>query len=345
MANAKERFNQVKHILIVITLTVSVIAILQGSKFMKTYEWFPSESAHSFYPMEIVQADFILQDGTTVYVPDKRRVYNGWGKPGSSHSVGERKKALPVKLGIIWFSYREDKFFQGEFELPTSQLEKYFSQGVEDQLTGKVENWDIISVGMAPQGRVSIWLTGFGNTVQIAHFIAKEVNYAWIDFMPNVDMKRPDFIRLAIQEILPAAQREKLKQMGVPNGLWEKWNQPYNWTLDVHQATTTLQIIEYASGERGPYNAKFLMHDAGRPVPTVVDLHWKKSNGNEYQTTLYFEGDEIFKAFEKLSEGKPGKPLILDVKIDEDTFMAEAFLRDGEFILPLEDFSQESFSM
>jgi len=67
---------------------------------MNKYDWLPSESAHESFPMRIVKGDLILKDGTSIYLPDRRIVYNGWGVVGSTHIVGETLKALPEKIDI-----------------------------------------------------------------------------------------------------------------------------------------------------------------------------------------------------------------------------------------------------
>ncbi|WP_310554549.1 DUF2931 family protein [Flavobacterium sp.] len=89
--------------------------IIQSEKFEYLAETGADESA----PMEIVDARFICSDQSTVFIPAGQFLENSWGSSGSGiMAVGEDRKRVPEKMELTWFSYAEDKFYQGSFDLP-----------------------------------------------------------------------------------------------------------------------------------------------------------------------------------------------------------------------------------
>ncbi|MCP3873094.1 MAG: DUF2931 family protein, partial [Desulfobacteraceae bacterium] len=95
---------------------------MQKDKIMKKFEWLPTECAPKNYPMKIVRGDFIFKNKNSIYIPDGRFIMDGWGEVGSIDIVGEDFKPLPVRLRILWFSYTEDKFYAGDFDLPYEKI-------------------------------------------------------------------------------------------------------------------------------------------------------------------------------------------------------------------------------
>ncbi len=126
------------------------------SKNSTTFEWFASESAPDHYPMEIIQGTFIYHGEAEqgLYIPSGGTLSAGWGESISNHVVGDKLKPLPDRLKIIFFSYAEKQFYQGEFTLPYEKILAVFREG------GLANKYDKIIVGIAPGGAVAVWLKG-----------------------------------------------------------------------------------------------------------------------------------------------------------------------------------------
>ncbi|NNE62692.1 MAG: DUF2931 family protein, partial [Gammaproteobacteria bacterium] len=100
-----------------------------GSTMANKFDWKATESAPKNYAMKIVTGHFYSPDGYSLYIPNKKRIHHGWGKGVSSHLVGPDTKSLPNRMSISFFSYTEDKFYQGEFDLPYDKIVRLFDEG------------------------------------------------------------------------------------------------------------------------------------------------------------------------------------------------------------------------
>ncbi len=105
-----------------LSMVFGCLKIEKGSCSMEKYEWLPSESGFKQYPMGIIKGDFIFSDNSSKYIPGSATINNGWGRLLSMHISGEALQPVPVKLSIHWFSYVEDKFYKGIFDLPPQRL-------------------------------------------------------------------------------------------------------------------------------------------------------------------------------------------------------------------------------
>ena len=54
---------------------------------------------------------------------------SGWGGSAVGWAVGDEMQPAPDSLEIRWFSYTEDKFYQGKFLLPQARIHALFKQG------------------------------------------------------------------------------------------------------------------------------------------------------------------------------------------------------------------------
>ena len=90
------------------------------------FDWQATDSAPRNYPMEILAGNLGYPEGGSLYVPDKSTIAHGWGEEGSSHVVGPELKPLPNTLGISFFSYTENQFYGGRFDLPYDKIVRKF---------------------------------------------------------------------------------------------------------------------------------------------------------------------------------------------------------------------------
>jgi len=114
-----------------------------------------------------------------VYIPDHKIVNNGWAQINSTHVVGDELTPVPTKLALTWFSFAEDKFYAGNWQLPYDEIADHFEQGVTGEEPGGTITYETIIVGMAPRGEVSIWLDATGLSLEIASYQANEVDHDW----------------------------------------------------------------------------------------------------------------------------------------------------------------------
>ncbi|MGD8177467.1 DUF2931 family protein, partial [Marinimicrobium sp. ARAG 43.8] len=151
---------------------------------MTKAEWLASESAPKEYQMKVISGTFLYPGKDYgLYVPSGKTVYGGWGKPISTHVTGPDQKPLPDRLQITYYSYLEDQFYYGEFDLPYETIVRSFKEGYGDHRTPTGHlTYRRITVGMAPGGSVAVWLVGIGKTTEIFFGKAEPIEYDWTTY-------------------------------------------------------------------------------------------------------------------------------------------------------------------
>ena len=125
----------------------------------KTFDWLATECAPKNYPMEIIDGTFFYhKQEHGLYIPSGGTICEGWGTMISSHIVGEDLKPLPDRLQITFFSYMEDAFYKGEFELPYDKIVEMFETGYYSPEEEGETTYQRIMCGVAPGGTVAVWL-------------------------------------------------------------------------------------------------------------------------------------------------------------------------------------------
>ncbi len=75
------------------------------------FDWYATESAPKYYPMEIRQGTFYYKGKDHgLYIPSGGTLRAGWGEMNSLHVTGPDKKPLPDRVEVIFFSYAEKQF-------------------------------------------------------------------------------------------------------------------------------------------------------------------------------------------------------------------------------------------
>ena len=332
-------------ILIAIALAVQFIPS-QGKKTMNTFEWLPSESSPKLYPMEITDGEFIYSDGSSINLPARKVIHNGWGNPGSIHITGDDLKPVPVKLNVSWFSYTEDKFYSGSYELPHDKMLDLFLQGVDSPTTGEKITYDNILVGIAPEGEVSVWMSAEAITLEVATYKAKSADIDWAKILDNDEVSRKDYIDIVFEETMDNNQIEALKDHGVPKGLWGKYRLQNQWKPEIIGSQPIIMWLKTFNGENEYFD--FVKTDntrTHRAVPKKIKINWQNKSGQKYTATIHFDEEEIFKAYEKLMTGKPEHELTLQLEISEQSHSIDVFLKDKQFILKLEKNKIKTYKM
>ena len=134
------------------------------------FDWRASDSAPEHYAMKIISGTLRFHgspNGAGTYVPGGGVISHGWGLGDSTHVTGEALKPLPDKLDITFFSYLEDQFYRGTFDLPYNTILKLFQEEEakpkRKTMDGKeLSNSYKIIVGVAPGGTVAVWMQSRG---------------------------------------------------------------------------------------------------------------------------------------------------------------------------------------
>ncbi len=293
---------------------------------MDKFDWLATESAPKRYTMKIIRAFLYAPDGSSEYVPYGASIFHGWGEMRSVHVSGPDKKSLPNKLDITFFSYAEDTFYQGSFDLPYDEIRKLFREGYLIPSKKERMSYDMIMVGVAPGGVVSVWLSGIGRISEVFFGHAKKVDLAWSNVVDDPDITREEFITEVLEDTVGNEGIRFLRENGVPLGLWDSYRKTYPWKMQVHSERThrPLMYIDFFNGEQYYIELESTLEsdDFNRlPVPKTIYIEWPATSGQTREFELHFNEQEVFDAFKALA-GENDKyidqPLTLDVYFQEE---------------------------
>lgn len=288
---------------------LSILLISCSSTTMEEkFEWLPSESAPSLYPMNIYKGHLFFEDGNSVYIPCSLAAHNGWGNDGSTHVVGEDLKPVPVRLEVTWASFKENKFYTGSWELPKDKMTKLFKEGVTNYRNKKKETYSQIIVGLAPGGVVVVWMYGSGNQIEIGRYQAKETNVAMKDFVPeNPTATREEFFK-SMGKLEPE-QEEEFKKKGITYGIWDTYRKKYNWKADIEVPNHKFEslYVEMFNGESEDIFDEKLVKNSfrERAIPKSITFILKNLKGERTVFSFDLNEEEIFSLFNKVEEKKP----------------------------------------
>lgn len=304
---------------------------------MKKYDWLPSECAPREFPVEILVGNLQLADGDLVAIPAGKTVLNGWGEIGSTHLVGDDTKALPTKLDITWFSYTENIFYSGSWELPVNEIQEHFGKGLKPhQCIGETPTYDRIVIGMAPGGKVSVWITAIGVNLEVAKFEATEASIPWGQFFDNPDVTRSEYIEIVLGDFYDSETVEQMLSTPVLKNIWHPSQKQYAWKTAIDGAVVKNLWLTTQNGEKDTFNyAEKPAKRSLRGIPLQIVMVWTHRDGKDYISTIKLSKSETQKAFEKLSHGDSDHPMELYIEIAEKSKATEISLKDKEFILKL----------
>ncbi len=308
-------------------------------RFTNKFDWQASESAPFNYASYLIGGSLDYHDGSgSLSVPDHRRVDGGWGRGVSGHVVGPDRKPLPNRLAISFFSYTENKFYQGIFELPYDKILKMFQEGYYSPgngIEGGHTTYSTVVVGVAPGGAVAVWLRGIDKTTEVFFGHAEKVDKDWDSVTRSTRLTREQYIRMVILDsfvtpdgvMIEGPQKEQKQQEaleallknGVPLGLWESYRTQYNWQplfTGMSVRDGLIDDITYFNGESDYLYTPLEPTIAARtrPVPKKLSYIWMPPTGVRGQSMrLNFNEDEIVAAFKKL--GSNNQPLQLEMRM------------------------------
>jgi len=312
---------------------------------MELYKWEPETSADKDYPMVVVSGDLIYANGKSIYIPNRVDFNPGWGQSFRSVQTSQIMKPVPVLLDVTWFSWTEDTFYSGCFELPKEKMAEMFKKGFISPHTGKRKTYSNVMLGFAPGGEIAVWVGGDGIQEEVAYFKAKKADISWKRILDNEDVSRQEYITMTLEESIGREKMDKLAKYGIPYGRWQGLRKRYPWTPLVEVKDPVIMWVDYYNGE-----AEFADFKRGvevkenRAVPEHVMLDWMYQ-GKKLSTDIDFDEQEIFAAFAKFAEIKADDPVKLKFHFHEPSRMVDVSLINSKFELELQHVTFKTYKL
>jgi Protein of unknown function (DUF2931) len=274
---------------------------------MKEYKFNTGATCAPGYGIHLYTGIFKSKEGSIIPIYDIT-LDGPWGAGGSSNVIGDGFEQLPDRLKVGFYSETEDKFFEGEFDLPYNELEKLFEEENEDPFykdktfddtqSGKIlkyMKYDELSIGITLGGVVTVWVSGQQSRIQkeIANFKVNEVEVNWRDVFENGE--RAESIDYNMNKIFSAKVKNEITSKTLPFTLWNTYKEKYNWRYKVQMPSGGKIDYVYvnminAEQESKYNNSPTLDNDPYtlRTIPYNVEMKLHDQNGKRYIAWIVF---------------------------------------------------------
>ncbi|MGN7812415.1 DUF2931 family protein [Flavobacterium sp. 22076] len=281
----------------------------------ENFSWGSTITAPHKYPVEIHKG-YLANDKEMITPYVNTGTSTGdWGFGNNAYAGG---KTIPTNLSLVWISYAEKKFYKIQAVLPDDKILALFKEGyMNKDFDGKWKHitYNDITVGLAPGGLVVIWLTGKNHSVEVAHYQAKETLVSANEFYRNPhERNQQEFYDVFYNSEVPKETQEYIKNNGVPVTLWEEYRTKYNYRFDLQFHKTDKESndreSEYVNGEKEIVKIEDLNSYQTKALPSYCRFWF-----SQYNAEAEFDGEEIVKAFKKISKNHPDKNIDIEAKV------------------------------
>lgn len=293
----------------------------------KGYQWDGSAQASTGLPIMFAKSYFYYKgyyenDCATKVMLYGDSLNNSVNSGGSG--IGDDRQLYPNSLNILYYSFNENKFFEGKFKLDYDKIlavAEKMRKAVKTEKGEGTENIYFRAI-VHPNGKIIFSMESYFSTsvgeVVIANFEATPKNYDWSVFCsPDSDDSKIDGKSNSV-----AIQRTLLLNR-------------YNWKIQV------LLPDECNMGDLkvDVYGNKYLNIDTLKKakvptfsnftfMPQKLSLSWQRKDTIHFVTWLNFNEDEIIKAFKTTNSKISEQPITMSLIVKDDTTAVKAIL-DG----------------
>lgn len=288
--------NKLKLLIFFIFSTFTLISC-QNKKMEEKYRWLATLSAPQEYPMEIYDGALIANDFTYSFDAIWGTQNTGWGNSGGTMSVATKEMGIPHTLEFTYYSLIEKKFYIGKWNLETAKITQLFHDGLINRLNGKTGNYNEFKIGLAPKGRVILWINGEGYQKEVGVFQAHETVIDKDKVYENAQYMFEDGYaeeRLKSDFLFQADLRERLSNFGYPDArIYDTFRNKFKWN----------EIIELPDGFKVE-NGVFLFCNGEwddfknldkKPIPYSVTFTIFNNVGQKYGIDIIFTQDEKYR--------------------------------------------------
>ena len=326
------------------------------------YDWLTLTTADMGYPMIINYGGFYNEKGEPIAsIPSNMELSSQWWSGDSGVMItGDDYKEIPVRMKIKWFSYAEDKFYEGDFVVDKERITQLFDKGIEfNNPNNEYSKYPYIKVAIAPAGQVYLYLEG-GNNVLVGAFVAKEVfvdNFKREMRLPiHTEIERDELIKIVLKNT-PLQTQQEIAENRISTQIWKDINLHYPWhyTFEIEDDKRPLLIqkenlgASFINSESAwAVLPEFFTTTTPKAIPLEIDANFETEagrkltvriypgnvNGKEPQYQTYevqrVREQELVKLYKEFYKEIGSQAFAVHLKISEDVKTAKVYLKKGK---------------
>ncbi len=274
---------------------------------MKEYRWRVTESAPQEYVIQIIDGHFEAEDGYLKGVPTGALVHKGWGNGRSNIVSGREEMPLPKRFEVQWYSWREDKFYRADFELPLERLQELVELDRRTPYTLYEHPSSTFTLGLAPGGFTVVWLTSGIHVWEVFQGQAKESEgIPWGEMYSNPEFTKEQIVEGVIEDSL--ADISNNRQLNNPD-YWKRLHEDvYEYDIVIESEYVPYLIsAAFNNGERHKYYSDAQNWDVS-PLSMLENLNVKFFFPDEVRAVDLgsINTEKMYEAFRVLTQENNG---------------------------------------
>lgn len=313
--------NQIKILLIIFNI---VILSCQQNSSIKRFKYNTGSSCPSYYGITTYEQVMYSDSDEMIMIDGVGSLRSPWGDGGVTfikNSPSENPVPKILKLG--YYSDTEDQFYEGEFQLPSQDIEKFLEEKSTDS-GGKSQNnnehkYDRIEIGVALGGMIVVWMKGEGEQREVGKYNAKIVKHNWEDIFDNGT--REEEVKYNLEKVFTNKVKEEVLNKTLPIDLWEKYREKFSWNYRVNVPENAIVNSVYLKMINAEAETNYLKISTAQPskraVPYQVEIVWTL-NGKRYESRIIFaEGENHYNTIYKATIASSDNPYPADLTKEE----------------------------
>ncbi|MDY0989650.1 DUF2931 family protein [Flavobacterium sp. CFBP9031] len=253
---------------------------------------------------------------------------NGWQEINGMIMGSDYLLSVPDSITTKWFCDTDKILYEGSYKLPREKMLELFRTKAID-FYGDQNDYNLIVVGMAPGGNVTVWMRGGSASTEICRFKANNKG-VWKEDDPDYDKYTKEHLSLS-EGFKESSTYWKIH--GIPYSVWEKGEKEYDYdigftTEEEDKKDYSIAIagytkdgsIIYSNENPIPYikwNEKVkLKVTKGKKLPVQFWMRWHSRDGNEWYESQIVLPINLDKQLLKFQE-QYGKDVFLAVGMDK----------------------------
>lgn len=295
------------------------------------------------------QTSLIPDRSTAAYISERKLVFNDlteralevgssgkekWGEVFPMYVHDDNAFSMPSQIKLKWISVTEGLCYSLDEAVDVAFLEKCWNE----RHNGKDGIYDFLALGIAPYGKVAIWIRGYSKQRLIKWVAAKDISQIGeqLPYLYGLDLS--EFCKVAIQN--DEDTQRILKEEGLPDEhyfdrlmqqftyrfvpLLRWWNEEAQewWEYDEEMEGDEMPTLDFVevkchdgTFDRLRDGSLLNYHEAGKPSRVCVGWHVGK---REYSAYFFFSHDELVPLFRTCYGAHPETKVDFLLQIDPE---------------------------
>lgn len=292
-----------------------------------------SGTAPADYPTELFFALLAASPREFLEIPKMYPFNFGWGCVGEVSLPINSTLRPPVRLDMVYLSIVEGRFYSLEADINSTRFATEWKTGY----------FDTVLIGMAPYGKVALWMVGPTKSMLFQWMAGEEVNVNMEMFCSSnvhiaLDKYCESYIRsmsanLPPRDLFDSYMKQFIYRYVVMFRHWDKSKEEWceydeeDTKKDVAELDYIEEVLFDGTHDKLHDGGLTNYHQAGKPKKQVIQWHIKKS---EYSAYFWFKDEEIRSVFDRFYGVHPETKVDFIIRIDTENKKYElALFRQG----------------